>query len=175
MASRKLAPRVRSQPQRFSSGHAIQGRQSGFTRKQVRYEAPGEGLEHDPYAVADLTLTTRIAEKLEQHYPAHPWMVKVSHAQGVAMIKIPILMKASEHWVLHIARLACDPGLRAVVRAGGEILERYNVPRHAFRIDDFLTAREKGPLARKAPPRLLIPETFGGARPRPDRGLEQVS
>jgi len=126
-----------------------------------------EAGEVDPYVVADLALTNAIAEKLEAHYPAHPWMVTVTHAQGIAMIKLPLVMMRNEAFVLHIARLACDPGLRAVVRAGGEILERYNMPRHGFSLDRFLHAREKGPYGLKPKPKLWLPEFASSARASP--------
>lgn len=139
----------------------------GFVQQRASYQAPGEGDEFDPYLVADLALTNKIAETLERHYPSHPWMVKVSHAQGVAMIKLPILMKRNEESVLHIDRLACDPGLRSVVRAGGEILERHNVPRAGFAIDHFLHAREAREAKRRPKPRLILGnEPPPGPRPR---------
>ena len=157
-------PRSRRAAPRFSSGHAIHAKQHGFTGKTVSYDTRGvEGV--DPFVAADLTLTTQIAAVLERHYPAHPWMVEVTHAQGVAMICLPILMKRNQKFVLKIAGLKCDPGLRAVVRAGGEILERYNVPRHGFSLTSFLEAREKGPYVRKPKPRLLLPEFASSARP----------
>ena len=70
----------------------------------------------------------------------------------------------NEQFVLHISRLKVDPGLKAVVRAGGELLEKYNVPRHGFAIDHFLHAREKGPYGPKPRPRLILPEFETSAR-----------
>ena len=105
---------------------------------------------------ADLALTMRIAETLERHYPGHPWMVQVSHDSGCAFIKLPIVMKSMERYVLHIDKLNMDPALRAVVRAGGELLERYNMPRTGFSLDPFLSAREAGPYGRRPAPRLIV-------------------
>lgn len=106
--------------------------------------------------MADLRLTKLIADCLERHYPAHPWMVQVSHAQGVAMLALPILMKRNQKFVMHIGDLKSDPGLRTVVRAAGEILERLEMPRHGFALDHFLSARERSPIGRKAR-RLILP------------------
>ena len=128
---------------------------TGFTEQRGRYEAPGEGNEVDPYLAADLALTKRIAETLERHYSSHPWMVSVTHAQGVAMIKLPILMKRDQVYVIHIANLANDPGLKTVVRAGGELLERFAVPRSDFRLDDFLTVRER--VVKRPRSKLILP------------------
>ncbi len=136
--------------------HQILSRKTGFTRQKFGYERP-DG-EQDPHAGHDLALTKRIAEMLERHYPSHPWMVEVSHAQGVAFISLPIIMRRNQRFVLHTDRLKSDPGLRAVIRAGGEILERHNVPRSGFRLDHFLHARAANPLNQRRP-RIILPNT----------------
>lgn len=149
----RAAPAARPAP-RPVANHAIHGRQRrGFTDKSFTHMHHGEDI--DPYLTADVTLMKQISDVLERHYPCHPWMVKVTHKQGVAMIKLPILMGRNDEYVLHINRLKGDPGLRAVVRAGGELLERYNVPRQAFSIDHFLSARALTPMGR---PRIVKPE-----------------
>lgn len=122
--------------------HAVHGQRRGFTRQTITHDPLGSDGEPDPHLARDLALTKRIADKLEAHYPGHPWMVQVSHLQGVAYIKIPILMKRNEAWVLHIDKILMDPGLRCVMRAGGAILEKHNVPRAQFMIDHFLNARD---------------------------------
>lgn len=135
--------------------HLITRKVTGFHEKRVRYDRPGDG-SHDPHAASDLAITKRIAAVLETHYPSHPWMVRVDGAQGIAMISLPIIMKRNQSFVLHLDRLAVDPGMKSVIRAGGEILERYNVPRSGFRLDHFLHARAANPANRKMP-RLLVP------------------
>lgn len=145
------------------SRHAIQAARRGFTRHSIDYDQTDEV---DPYLAADLALTKRIAEKLEAHYPAHPWMVTVTHAQGIAAIKLPLVMKRNQAFILHIDKLGNDPSLRAVVRAGGELLEKYNMPRHGFALDRFLQARDKGPYGPKPRPKLWLPEFASSVRPR---------
>ena len=141
---------------RTPSSHAIHSQRRGFTGKQqAMHEAQLEDIANDPHARADLALTYQIAEKLEQHYPAHPWRVAVSHAQGVAMIKLPILMRADQQYVLHIEALKTDPGLKLVVRAGGDLLERHKMPRAGFSLTPFLEARDAVHNRRK---RLLTPD-----------------
>lgn len=127
---------------------------TGFSRQKFGYDGTSTEGGHDPHVGADLALTKRIADVLERHYPQHPWMVEVSHAQGVAYISLPIIMRRNQRFVLHVDRLKSDPSLRAVVRAGGEILERHNVPRSGFRLDHFLNARARNPMNR---PRLILP------------------
>lgn len=129
-------------------------RKAGFTRRRAIYDQTGVDGGKDPHVGHDLALTKMIAETLERHYPSHPWMVEVSHAQGVAYISLPIIMKRNQRFVLHVDRLKSDPGLRSVVRAGGEILERHSVPRSGFRLDHFLHARAANPMNR---PRIILP------------------
>lgn len=138
-----------SRTSRPRTPQAFHTQRRGFTGKTIDVDA-------DEYATADLALTMRIAEKLEAHYPAHPWMVQVSHKSGCAFIALPLVMKRNEKYVLHIDKLKMDPSLRAVVRAGGELLERHNIPRAGFALDHFLTARQAGPLGRRPAPRLIL-------------------
>ena len=163
MSNARASGRVAAR--RFSSGHAIHAKRRGFTTHIGSYDAPGDGSEIDPFAAADLALTKRVAAKLEMHYPAHPWMVKVSHQQGVVLIKLPMVMKRNEEWVLHISTMKSDPGLKCVMRAAGEILERHAMPRHGFALDAFLAAREKGPYGARPKPKLWLPEFASSARP----------
>lgn len=122
----------------------------GFTSRKLRYEAPSDG-KPDKHAAADLAITKKIGAKLEQHYPCQPWLVEVDSAQGVAFISLPIIMRRNQRYCLHLSTIGSDPGLRCVVRAGGELLERHNVPRAGFQIDHFLAARNANPMNRKMP------------------------
>lgn len=167
----KRTPKKPKKPNGLVNGHSlpaprptIQTRKiNGFNSKFGTHEKLGE--EHvDPFLAADVTLTAQIAECLERHYPSHPWMVKVTHAQGVAMISLPLLMDAKQPYVLHIANLKGDPTLKRVMRAGGAILERLNLPRQGFSLDKFLHARERGPYRRRTP-KLILPEFATSARP----------
>lgn len=157
------APSPATPPQRFAAParHAVHAQKRGFTGKIKTYDQTDEV---DPHVAADLAMTLRISETLERHYPAHPWMVTVSHAQGIAQIKLPLVMKRNQAYILHLDKLAVDPGLRKVVRAGGEILERYNMPRAGFSLTPFLEAREKGPYGPKPKPRIWMPEFASSAR-----------
>ena len=154
------APADASRPQ-FTRANLQTRKVNGFNGRVV------EAIDSDavdPFLTADLTLTARIAAALERHYPAHPWMVKVQHAHGVAMVSLPLLMK--QPYILHIDKL--DPGLNRVVMAAGELLEKLNMPRHGFSLDRFLHAREQGPFApkKKPKPKLLVPEFASSARPK---------
>lgn len=139
-----------SRTSRARNNPVIHAQRRGFTGKMMDVDMP------DKHLAADLALTKMIAEVLERHYPAHPWMVEVSHAKGCAFISLPIIMKRNQKYVLHIDKLKMDPGLRSVMRAAGEILERHNVPRAGFAIDHFLAARNAGPLGRRPQPRIIV-------------------
>lgn len=138
---------------------AIQSKQRGFTSKFVTADTAGD--EHLVNHAAELALVMAVSEKLERHYPAHPWMVKVDMKQGVVQISLPLVMPKTEVFVLHIDRLKADPNLDAVMRAGGTILEKYNIPRSGFRLDRFLEARDAGHIGqaqrRAAARRLIVP------------------
>lgn len=123
---------------------AIQSKTRGFNGRSVHHDASSFDAPEN-YA-RELALTLAVSEKLEAHYPAHPWMVKVDLHQGVVMIALPLVMPKNSYWVLHIDKLAMDPNLNAVMRAGGALLEKYNIPRSTFRLDRFLEAREAGPI-----------------------------
>lgn len=87
-------------------------------------------------------LCKTLFEKLWEHYPGYNWQVKVDAKQGIATIRIPILMGPTLSYVLHLDKLASDPALRAVVMAGGEILERWRISRgRRFDLGGFLEAR----------------------------------
>lgn len=123
----------------------------GFTQHRTTYERPGLGEtdEADPHMAADLLMTGRVADVLQRCYPGHPWMIEVSHKQGVVMISIPLFM-GRHKWVIHINTLKTDPMLRTIMRAGGEVLERYRIPRTGFGLDHFLGALQGIPTHKRA-------------------------
>jgi hypothetical protein len=106
----------------------------------------GDDPEDDPFAFADMHLTRRIAAVVEEHYPGHPWLIEVSHRQGIVRLSIPALMGGQNCYVVHIGALKSDPGMRAIRRGCGEILERYRIPRSGFRPAEFLSAVQARPL-----------------------------
>lgn len=179
-------PRKARKPAAYQapSRHAIHSTRRGFTGKNdVEHDAMLEDIASDPKKVADLALTLQISEILEKHYPAHPWQVAVSHAQGCAFIKFPILMKADQQYVLHLAAINTANALeRLVKKAGGELLEMHQMPRAGFSLTPFLEARSRRDAKRKKlltpdpkkiisklggqKPHLVVPEFASSARPR---------
>ena len=82
----------------------------------------------DTEMTADMGMAKEIAEHLHSHYAGHLWAVTVRG--GVAIIKA---LNISSLWgyVLKLADIQHDAGARmkAVMRAGGEILERARMAR----------------------------------------------
>lgn len=104
-----------------------------------RSENSWEGVEEDIHAQHDLDLSRRIGEVLERHYPGHFFLVEVDSRGGIAHISIPIL---TENWRYNIPLplLHGDPSMRMVVKAGGEILERWRIPRSGLDVAAFRAA-----------------------------------
>jgi len=93
---------------------------------------------------ADAVLAVEVYHKLAEHYPGHQWRTTADHCAGV--VTIQLLYQGVERreglwgWVLHIDRL--DPS--AVVKAGGELLERFKLPRGGAPEDVALRALGNG-------------------------------
>ena len=77
--------------------------------------------------VAELYLARRITEVLQKHYRGHLWGVNVR--RSVATIH-NFSLSGNYGYVLHVEKIKGEDDLkRGVVRAGGEILERYRLER----------------------------------------------
>lgn len=118
---------------------------------------PSEDGSHAAFAGADIALARRITERLQWAYPGNFWQVEVDHRPtvGIAKIRIPVLMAADYWYVIPLEWLKTDPNMACVVRAGGECLERYSVPRGRFDLGHWLAARAKygrSAILRKKPP-----------------------
>lgn len=94
-----------------------------------------------PHLAADLDVAERAAAVLTAHYPGHPWMVWADHAQGVVLVRNPGLpdmpglpgTAGQFAMVIHLADIANERDFRArVMRAGGEMLERWGVARRRY-------------------------------------------
>lgn len=76
----------------------------------------------------DFVMSKNMAEKLHQHFPNHLWAVTCEGKQGIATIR-NLGLSGKYGFVLHLSRLNNDPGMKCVLRAGGEILERFAIAR----------------------------------------------
>lgn len=96
--------------------------------------------EPDPFEQADLALAAVIWEHLQRLYPGHPWEVIVEHRTGMASIYLQGF--SAWGWHIRLADLKSDPGLRLVTKGGGELLERFRLPRSGLDFATFLWAHE---------------------------------
>ncbi len=68
-----------------------------------------------------------ILSTLETFYPAHIWRVIISERGGVVQVTLPAI-PTRQGFILHTNKI--DPEMRSVMRAGGELLERYAISRN---------------------------------------------
>lgn len=68
-------------------------------------------------------LAMECSQVLEQHYPGHPWAVNINTEGGIAIVK-NYAVSSLYGYVIHLKNLIHDPKRKAVIKAGGEILER---------------------------------------------------
>lgn len=79
----------------------------------------------------EMTLAKQMAEALHRTYPGHLWAVDVSERTGMANIRDLFL---SGQWgfrlkVANTAHFSASDFERRVIRAGGELLERFRISR----------------------------------------------
>lgn len=91
---------------------------------------------HGVTQAADMTLGKRIMEILVAHYPLHNWGVEVNHESGHIVIRLiykdfeGTVRVANHGVVIFIKNVQTEKALEErVMRAGGEWLERYGMPR----------------------------------------------
>lgn len=88
---------------------------------------------------ADAALAVAMYTKLEEHYPGHNWRTSADHKQGIASVHLQYLDRLGKNArygvLIKIGRLNSDPDLRSVVKAGGELLERFGLRRDTYRVD----------------------------------------
>jgi hypothetical protein len=95
-------------------------------------EEPGKKRE-----LSDIILAKWIGDALEKHYPGWGWMVHVNSETGLVDVTNTVL--ASSLSRLHAFRIKRseltyeDEIVRQAVWAGGEILERMNMPRARYK------------------------------------------
>jgi len=91
-------------------------------RTEFRGE-PGHAVERQ-----DVVLAKNAADLLEKHYPGYLWAVHVDSEGGVMNVKNHRI-SYKYGFRLMLKDVYQDPGLKCVVRAGGEMLERARLAR----------------------------------------------
>jgi hypothetical protein len=111
---------------------------------RTQHEAPAgpnSEVADDPFKRMDLANAKWMFDVLNREYPGIPWRCVHDGVQKMAYFSIPILMGINKFWAINLTTDALTDGL--LKRAGGALLERYNVPRGRFDLAAFLEAREK--------------------------------
>lgn len=81
----------------------------------------------------DMVMAKQMAEKLHQHYPGHLWAVQVQGVKGIADVR-NLMLSGSWGFRLKLPDIYSGSDFdRQIVRAGGELLERYRIRRAGMR------------------------------------------
>lgn len=106
---------------------------------------------HDGYGSdvkAELAWCHMVTDELLKHYPGHRWFVEAGSEAGTVTIKLfypDKLGRVSRCGVLiHLNSLKTREGLKKIMRLGGELLERFGLPRSRAPEDARLIARDRG-------------------------------
>jgi hypothetical protein len=118
---------LRSETER-ASGRAL-------VRVEARFVPSGDGSR--ARAAADLAAARCVRRILDTAYPGHDWEVVADSGQGYVAFRIPALMGMNYAYLVKGRDLTPE----AILKGGGELLERYRLPRGRFDLDRFLEAR----------------------------------
>lgn len=95
------------------------------------------------YDAANAAMCQLLGEKLATTYPGYPWGVMSEIEHGIVKIAI----QGFTQWpvVIRVNSLKGDPSLKLVVKFAGELLERLQLSREKFKMDDFMAATHRLP------------------------------
>ena len=100
-----------------------------------------------PLAMAEQDLCIAVGEDLTRHYPGHPWLVGADLLAGSIVIDLGYEKPAAVRnmaYLLHPQTLMSPGGSQRVMQAGGELLERFGLPRGPGTWDAAARAVEHG-------------------------------
>lgn len=101
------------------------------------------GLDEQSMATCanDMVMAKEIADTLNTHYPQWLWGVNVDGKNGVANIH-NLMLHGQMGYVLKLVNIfSASDFKRDVIRAGGEILERFGANRGRFDENKYLQLR----------------------------------
>lgn len=104
----------------------------------VGFEAYGEKQARD------IEICDRVNRVLQRHYENHPFFVGCDHEAGYVVIRLAYPEISNLPWgaMIYVSR-ATDPDFdRIVMRAGGELLERWKLARGAANDESSRRAAE---------------------------------
>jgi hypothetical protein len=107
-------------------------------------------LDDNEHAMSDQDVCIAVGEDLTQTYAGHPWMVGCDHEAGTVYIKLAYDPPAAKpqlgqmEYMLHLSTVLGPGGQKRVRTAGGEMLERWGLPRAAATTDSRDAAAAHG-------------------------------
>lgn len=107
-----------------------------------RVSFTGDDIE-DPYDKINTEIKLAMYGCLQMHYPGHPWGTECKVQDKYALVRMPSF--TDQDWILHHP-LHFSPNLIEVVRAGGNFLERYSIPRSPFTLAEWHRVIQADPL-----------------------------
>lgn len=87
-------------------------------------------------AMANESIAREVAECLNKAYPGHAWAVRANVETGLCQV-YNLRLSGTWGFVLHLDKLLNDPGMKLTIRAGGELLERYNLSRAKLKEQEY--------------------------------------
>jgi hypothetical protein len=105
---------------------------------------------YGPQAMADEDVCRAVGEDLTHYFPGHLWCVGCNHEAGTLYIDLPYQKPAHlRHYgfLMHISTVLGADGRKKVMRAGGELLERFGLPRSGAKQEAAEMAAEHGLIA----------------------------
>lgn len=81
----------------------------------------------------EYVIAKNMADTLNRHYPGHAWAVTCEY--GIATVR-NLRLDGNWGFVLKLSQLLVNPE-KTVMRAGGELLERYKLSRGKFKSDEY--------------------------------------
>ena len=104
-----------------------------------------ESLTEASRQIREMDLAKAVGDALQAVYPGHLWTVSVD---GGCVVVRNMALEGQWGFVLHAHRLVNEDMRKAVIKAGGELLERFNVSRGRAGVEDaqqILDVRHRAP------------------------------
>lgn len=97
--------------------------------------------------LADIEVCKRVSEILQKHFPGHLWLTGCDHKAGTVVIDLPYAkpMHLREmRFMLYISTCLGSDAEKHIMRAGGELLERFGLARGEAKQESYQQALEHG-------------------------------
>ncbi len=103
------------------------------------------------HAMAERDICLAVSDTLHANYPGYAWRVGCTLESGVVVVELCVPLASrlkptnqTKGFMIHIKRLQGPGGIKKVIWAGGEVLERWKLPRDKAPADWVEMAWEHG-------------------------------